>query len=87
MIDIAAIRARFTAMVPFLDERTRRLLAASEAWTAGRGGITAASSATGVARSTIGRGLAELEAGRDEPSGVSGGLERDASRRPRRDRA
>jgi transposase len=69
MIDIAAIRARFTAMVPFLDERTRRLLAASEARTAGRGGITAASSATGVARSTIGRGLAELEAGRDEPSG------------------
>jgi hypothetical protein len=34
MIDIAAIRARFTAMVPFLDERTRRLLAASEARTA-----------------------------------------------------
>jgi transposase len=68
MIDIAAIRARFTAMVPF-DERTRRLLAASEARTAGRGGITAASSATGVARGTIGRGLAELEAGRDEPSG------------------
>src|SRR5215212_390086 len=69
MIDIAAIRARFTAMVPFLEERTRRLLAASEARTAGRGGITAASSATGVARGTIGRGLAELEAGRDEPSG------------------
>ena len=26
MIDIAAIRARFMAMVPFWDERTRRLL-------------------------------------------------------------
>jgi hypothetical protein len=57
MIDIAAIRARFTAMVPFLDERTRRLLAASEARTAGRGGITAASSATGVAPGSFGSPL------------------------------
>jgi hypothetical protein len=48
---------------PFLDERERRLLAASEARAAGRGGVAAVSRATGIARSTIGRGLADLRAG------------------------
>ncbi len=63
MIDSAAIRARFDALSPFLDARERRLLAASEARAAGRGGVTAVSHATGIARSTIGRGLADLRAG------------------------
>jgi transposase len=60
MIDILAIKARFETLSPYLDERARRLLAATEARVAGRGGVAAASEATGVARSTIGRGLAEL---------------------------
>lgn len=60
MIDTASIRARFQTLSPFLNERARRLFAASEARAAGRGGVTAVSAATGVARSTIGRGLAEL---------------------------
>ena len=63
MIDTAAITARFDALSPFLDERERRLLAASEARAAGRGGVAAVSRATGIARSTIGRGLADLRAG------------------------
>jgi hypothetical protein len=60
VIDVAAIKARFEAVSPFLDERSRRLVAASEARAAGRGGVTAVWAATAVARSTIGRGLAEL---------------------------
>ena len=60
MIDTSAIRARFTTLGPFLNERARRLFAASEARAAGRGGVTAVSAASGIARSTIGRGLAEL---------------------------
>jgi hypothetical protein len=64
MIDMAAIRTRFSAVAPFVDERVRRVVAASEAKAAGRGGIAATSAATGVARSTIGRGLAELGIGR-----------------------
>ena len=60
MINIAAIRVRYETLAPFLNERTRRLFAASEALTAGRGGIAAVARATGIARSTIGRGLAEL---------------------------
>jgi hypothetical protein len=63
MIDTAAITARFDALSPFLDERERRLLAASEARAAGRGGVAAVSRATGIARSTIGRGLADLRTG------------------------
>jgi hypothetical protein len=60
MIDTDAIKARFERLAPYLDERARRLFAANEALTAGWGGITAVSQATGVARSTIGRGLVEL---------------------------
>jgi len=63
MIDAAAITARFEALSPFLDERERRLLAASEARVAGHGGVAAVSRATGFARSTIGRGLADLRTG------------------------
>ena len=63
MIDCPAIKARFEALAPFLDERERRLFAASEARAAGHGGVVAVSRATGIARSTIDRGLAELRAG------------------------
>ncbi len=60
MIDTDAIKARFEALSPHLNERARRLFAASEAHAVGRGGVTAVAEVTGVARSTIGRGLAEL---------------------------
>src|SRR5471032_157468 len=62
MIDPSAIRERFTAVTRDLNERARRLLAAAEAKTAGHGGIVATSRATGIARSTIGRGLKDLAA-------------------------
>jgi len=62
MIDPHPIRKRFTSLSPHLSERDRRLFAATEARAAGYGGIAAASAATGVAVSTIGRGLKELSA-------------------------
>ena len=62
-IDIEVIRARFLALSAHLDERGRRLLAASEARAAGYGGIAAVSRATGLAASTIGRGLKDLSDG------------------------
>src|SRR5438105_8507416 len=65
-IDIEPIRERFSAVAPFLDERGRRLVAAAEAFAAGYGGIAAVATATGVAPSTIGRGLKELA--QEEPS-------------------
>ncbi len=60
MIDCSAIRLRFESLDPILDERGRRRFAAAEALAAGRGGILAVWRATGIARSTIHRGLVEL---------------------------
>ena len=51
---------RFEALDPVLDERSRRRFVAAEACAAGRGGIALVSRITGIARSTINRGLAEL---------------------------
>jgi hypothetical protein len=62
VIDTTGIRQRYEAVAPHLDERGLRLFAASEARAAGRGGIAAVSQATGIARSTIGRGLRDLAA-------------------------
>ena len=78
MIDPSAIRERFAAVGRGLNERTRRLFAAVEARTAGYGGIAACSHATGIARSTIGRGLKDL----DDPDSLSGVVRRTGSGRP-----
>ncbi len=61
MIDVSLIRSRFADLSPHLDERGRRLFAATEARAAGHGGIVAVWRATGIAPSTIGRGLRELD--------------------------
>jgi len=50
-------------MAAELNERQRRLWAASEARSAGWGGIVATARATGMAVDTIRKGIAELEAG------------------------
>jgi hypothetical protein len=60
MIDETLIRERFAAISPHLDERGRRIFTAAEAKAAGHGGIAAVWRATGIAASTIGRGLKEL---------------------------
>jgi hypothetical protein len=62
MIDEAAIRLRWNAVGSQLDERGRRLFAAAEVRTAGRGGLAAVSKITGLARSTINRGEDDLDA-------------------------
>ncbi len=67
MIDAVAIRTRYDAVSPNLDEKGLRLFAASEALAAGRGGIAVVSKVTGIARSTLGRGLKELTAQEKAP--------------------
>jgi hypothetical protein len=62
MIDRHAIRRRWEADGSKRDERGRRLFAASEVRAAGWGGLAAVSSITGLARSTIERGLKDLDA-------------------------
>ena len=74
MIDLPAIKLRYEALRPVLDERGRRRFAAAEAEAAGRGGIVAVSAATGIARSTIGYGLRELRG--QLPDSALGGVRR-----------
>ena len=59
-MDNNTLRSRFERLEPFLDERGRRLFAANEALSLGRGGVSVVAIATGIARSTINRGIAEL---------------------------
>src|SRR6516165_2289151 len=61
MVDADAIRQRWEAVGAKLDERGRRLFAAAEARTAGRGGLAMVSKITGLARSTINRGEDDLD--------------------------
>lgn len=62
MVDREPIRQRWTSFGSKLDERGRRLFAAAEVRAAGRGGMAAVSEITGIARSTIQRGLLDLDA-------------------------
>src|SRR5271166_6882414 len=61
MIDEAAIRLRWETVGARLDERGRRLFAAAEVRSAGRGGLALVSKITGLARSTINRGEDDLD--------------------------
>jgi hypothetical protein len=63
MIDEAALRRHYALLRPSLDERGRRLFAATQAQALGRGGIAAVARATGIAPSTLGRGLKEIADG------------------------
>jgi hypothetical protein len=81
VIDVAAIKLRYEALSPVLDERGRRRFAAAEALAAGWGGIAAVCEATGIARSTIGYGLQELRG--DAPDSALRGIRRKgAGRKP-----
>ena len=56
----AIIREKFVALAPVMDERTRRLWAATEANALGHSGQTLVARATGMSRSTLHLGLREL---------------------------
>ena len=70
----ADLEEKFEALAPFMGELQRRMWAATEAKLFGRGGVTAVHRATGIARSTIVRGLADLESGRAETLSNAGRL-------------
>jgi hypothetical protein len=79
MIDREAIRRRWEAFSPNADERMRRLWAASEVRAAGWGGLAAVSDITGLARSTINRGLKDI----DEVPLAQGRVRREGGGAPR----
>jgi hypothetical protein len=57
----AGVASRYTALVPHLNERQRRLWAGAEARALGRGGVSLVARATGVSRQTLHTALKELD--------------------------
>ena len=58
---IESLRTKFEALMPYVDEKLRRLWAASEAATLGKGGVRTVSFATGLSPKTIRSGIKELQ--------------------------
>jgi hypothetical protein len=59
---IQTIKAKFAALAPLLDARTRRRWAAGEARAIGRGGIAPVAEVTRLSQTTIRAGIRELDA-------------------------
>lgn len=60
---VAIVREKHRRLAQILDERSRRLWAATEASFLPYGGVSVVSKATGLSRTTIHAGMGELEAG------------------------
>ena len=58
-----ALRTKLAEVLPFLNEKQRRVFAASEAKSFGRGGIQTVARLSGISRQTIYSGLADLAKG------------------------
>lgn len=61
-----ALRLKLAEVLPFLNEKQRRVLVASEAKAYGRGGVATVARITGMCRQTIYNGLADLAAGHSQ---------------------
>jgi len=68
-VDSRGLKAKYRALAPALNERGRRIWAATEARELGRGGITLVCRATKISYSTIVRGLHELKSGESAEGG------------------
>jgi DDE family transposase/DDE superfamily endonuclease len=62
-VGLESLAAKFSVLLPHLDERQKRLYLGSEARSLGYGGITAVARAAGVSRQTVAGGVDELESG------------------------
>ena len=69
MVVESPIRERWLIVRDELDERGRRMWAAAEARSHGRGGIAAVVRATGMSEATVRRGIAEVRTGQRAPEG------------------
>src|SRR5512134_1658442 len=79
MATFKALRRKFVEIWPHLDERARRLVAATEARQLGHGGLALVSRACGLSRLTVAKGLRELA----EPPLPPGRIRRPGAGRPR----
>jgi len=69
MKTVTQLRQKLASVWSLLDERTRRLMAASEARTLGYGGISQVRRACGLSRKAIAKGMREIEEGTSVPAG------------------
>ena len=63
MSTLTDLREKFESVWPLLDERTRRIMAASEAMALGYGGVSLVGCACGLSRKAITKGMHEIRAG------------------------
>ena len=63
MSALSELRQKFRSVWPLLDERTRRVMAASEAVSLGYGGVTLVRRACGLSRKAITKGIREIQSG------------------------
>ena len=78
MTEASALTQKLVLIWPHLDERARRIMAASEARALGFGGVSTVSRACGLSRVTIAKALLEL----DEPPLAPGRVRRPGGGRP-----
>ena len=74
--DVEVISEKYATLEPVLDERVRRLWAATEARAIGRGGISRVAEATGLSRITIRAGLNELHSAPADEDDIAGRIRR-----------
>jgi hypothetical protein len=68
----AQLRAKYEPLRPLLNERQRRVWAATEALALGRGGISRVAEATGLSRMTVRAGIRELRQRQRRPHATLG---------------
>ena len=71
MGSLAELTEKFHSMWALLDERTRRIMAASEAMAFGYGGVSLVRRACGLSRKAISKGIREIEEGSAPLEGAS----------------
>jgi len=64
-MDDTALKEKLSSVLPYLNEKQRRLCLAAEARALGHGGVARVAGISGVSRPTIHKGLRELKAGRE----------------------
>ena len=69
MVALPELAQKFELLWPLLDERTRRIMAASEAMSLGFGGVSTVHRVSGLSRRAIAKGIRELQEGAIPPAG------------------
>jgi hypothetical protein len=68
--DVISLRRKFSGVWSLLDERSRRLMAASEALSLGYGGVARIQRACGLSRKAIAKGIGEIAEGSPRPGRI-----------------